>query len=294
MRARIAFRRHAQVAVLITTLGLPSACSLVTPFDGLEGPSGGASGTVPTDAGADADVTADAGPPVPPEPRIVHFHFDGDARDVSGNGRDGLLQGGASVSGAGVWGGALLCDGDGDVLSVSGDYKPGSGSFTVALFFRVRLVNGRAAKELNTLFVKGSAWETSQNLAPGFGFGYNDGLGGGPPSVTAFVRDATTRVRVELEYPASGTPPPPARDGKFHHVALAVDRSAALASLYIDGEKVAETGIPTALGSVDSSDPARLCGETAPTLGLDGAIDEAVVIGRALSAAEVRLLAARR
>lgn len=239
------------------------------------------------DAKADDNALANI-----PGPLFVYYRFEGNAFDSSGNGRDGL-QGGAtsSVDAGGVVGSALACMTQGDRVLIGGDFRPGTSSFTLALFYRVAMIDGGAARTYNSLLVKGSAWEDSTNTSPGLGLGYNDL----DHNVEGFIRDGITGHTWVVTH-AAASASVPLRDGNFHHLALVVDRDASPAqvSLYVDGVIRDLTNIPAGYGPVDSTDTGKLCTEAASQIELDGALDEVMIVSRALAAGEIVALAARR
>ncbi|MEO8800826.1 MAG: LamG-like jellyroll fold domain-containing protein [Polyangiaceae bacterium] len=295
-------KRRAIATIAATALALGGglgACSvLVSPDDyvGTRPPSDGDdSGTADTGS-VDAmleDSSDDAS--ALPGPLWLYYRFDGDTHDSSGNGRDGTLAGATSTLDAGgVIGTALSCVSAGDKVKIGDDFRPGSSSFTIALFYRVQMTDaGVAAHTYNAILVKGSAFEDSTNDAPGFGLGYNDGA----QNVQGFIRDdVTTHDWVSTHAKASAALP--LRDGKFHHVALVVDRDAASPrlSFYVDGSIRDFVNIPAGYGPVDSTDVAQICSEGTsnnPMVQMDGTIDEVMIFTRALSGPEVAALAAR-
>jgi hypothetical protein len=224
-------------------------------------------------------------------PYILYYRFDGDTRDLSGLGHDGILHGNANVSASGVRGGALSCAAPGDFMEFSSDaFRPGDRSFTIAFYFKLALASGGglANRENNTFFEKGGAWDNGLDHTPGTGIGY---WSYAPEYLNAFVGDGPNHVRV-----AQATTPARLPDGNFHHVAFVVDREVGAASLYVDGTFAAAAPLPAdpdggPFGSASSASPGTLCAETDPRWTLEGAIDEFMILGGALGAADVARLA---
>jgi hypothetical protein len=225
-----------------------------------------------------------------PSPLLVYYRFDGDALDASGHGANGTLLGKATLGAPGVSGSALSCSRTGDGLSFAPDaFEPGMSSFSIALFARAALNGaGDLISLQNTLFNKGGAWNDSANRGVGTGFGL--WFGGGVLSLEATVRDGPAPGTWQT---ASTAPPAsmPIADGHFHHFAMVVDREANQFSVYSDGAVRAVRALPPGFGSVSSPEPGTLCTMLDSTL--DGAVDEFMIIGRALDADEIAALAAR-
>jgi hypothetical protein len=229
-----------------------------------------------------------------PLPYLVYYHFDGDTLDYSGNHVDGTLTGSANVSAPGVKGTALSCGQVGDSLTfpAGGFMPPATLSFSIAFWFQLTIgADGGPAQPLdNTLFNKGGAWQNTGDTDPGVGIGYWSSV----PYLQGFVDDDIsggahwTRAQPAIPHDF-------ALDGRFHHVAFVVDRSAATLFEYVDGVLYSNdgmSGLVHGFGSVDSPELGVLCSEIVDdTQTLNGAIDEFMIVARALSHADVVKLA---
>ena len=239
------------------------------------------------------DGPADGSPPLP---YILIYHFDGDAKDSSGNGHDGMLLGGATVDQPGVRGNALSCALPGDALLFAADaFQPGRSSFSIAFFFRLTVSpDGGPAVPQNTFFDKGGAWDDSTNMSPGVGIGFWTSA---PDYLQAFVNDGAPGAGAAPAWTRAGYQPPPVSpltDGQFHHMAFVVDRGQEIIFAYVDGllrgtsalSPDPDEGGP--FGSVDAPTPGTLCAEGDPRWTLDGSIDEFMIVGAAMSEKDVQ------
>ena len=77
-------------------------------------------------------------------------------------------------------------------------------------------------------------------------------------------------------------------DGRWHHVALSVDRAQGRARLYFDGRVEAELSHPALSGSPDNLEPLRVGTERSTTRYFKGEIDEVRLWGAARSREEIR------
>ncbi len=236
----------------------------------------GDGGTSSDDAGIGVDASTDAPVDAPAtgctsaQPGLVAYYpFDDDAgnigRDCSGYGRDGVITNGAW--GAGKHGNALVLGGSGcmDLGADAGFIQ--SGPFTIAMW-----VN------LTTLGLSYYVAKTSMPpLAVGWHFGTN------AASMSASVKFGTPGGPVQTN--AAGALP----TSTWAHVALVFDPSKR-AELWVGG--LLASGLmppPTAIADDPSAHLRVGCGE-----GIDyvvGALDDVRFYNRALSAAELAVLA---
>jgi hypothetical protein len=222
---------------------------------------------------------ADGGPSALDVGLVARWTFDEGvgtvARDASGNGRDAVIEPGATWA-PGRVGSAIRCNDAGGRATAT---LPGFGASNIS----------------------GFAWVESQDRTGTqsriFGFGFEEGylwlsFGNGTPLVEA--RDVGG-------YWNTANPSVPSDagaligDGGFHHIGFVVDRAKPEIRLYVDGVVTARAPGSTARGTFGAAGAPYpfLIGAQNPTtsLSLDGVIDEVRVYGRALSDAEVRELA---
>jgi MYXO-CTERM domain-containing protein len=200
----------------------------------------------------------------------------GTTPDLSGNALD-LGVNGPVVLSPGAFGNALNFDNTDDSLSRA-DAAPlnvGSGSFTVAAFVRPsgttqdRIVN---------------KW----NGTMGWLIDVNETTGGNVQA--GYLRMRLSDGSNNLDHPVDGA----LGTGAWRHIAGVVDRGAGQLRLYVDGAQVGASGtLPAGLGSL--SNAAQLGVGNIPAAGgnyLGGGLDEIRLYNRALSVAEIQVLAA--
>lgn len=254
-------RRRVLVASIVAAVGL-FGC-------GSDGSNGGAAGT--GGAGGDGGTGGAGGSEtgIPTQGLEAFYSFEGDASDQSNAGNDATLGGGATADGELVMG-----DNDTDFLSVPSAVLDGLVDFTVAAWVRLdvlrnenrQLISGANAQEDNALLL----WYREQT---------DEWLVGINSGDSAFAVDSTIE------------------DMDWHHVALV--RSGTSAVLYLDG---AQLGDPVVVpGDALDVDPGGLIfGQDQDEVGggfdagesWAGSLDNLRIYNRALSQAEVALVAA--
>ena len=205
---------------------------------------------------------------IPTNGLMVYLQFGGNANDLSGNGNNGMLLGGATASGA-----LVLGDNATDALSLPSTVMDNLHDFTFAAWLRMdslrnashEVISGANANFDNVLIF----WyrEHTDEWVVGINGGNNP-----------FAID----TRIE--------------DQQWHHVALT--RTGSTASLYLDGTAL---GSPVSVGNDTLEiDPSGLIfGQDQDTLGggfaqdqsWAGAMDNLCIYNRALGAAEVQTVA---
>lgn len=214
-------------------------CSLLVSSDALHGGGSPQGDAAPSDGGA-AGANADGSMELPTP--LLYYYASGDLRDESGRRLDGRLRGNARVDAAGVRGSALACSGAlGEAFVIGGELAPGTGSVTVALFFKLSPAaspNGG----FNSLFTKGCAWENSTCNVPGFGMGV---IASSSPKLIAYAQDSATQAR----YTSTSLITSALTDDRFQHVSFVVDRPAAELRLYLDGMRRSMTALRSDFGS---------------------------------------------
>jgi hypothetical protein len=189
------------------------------------------------------------------------------ASDSSGNGNSGTLQGGVSwVTGKRNW--ALLFDGSTGVVRVPTSASLEPQAMSVSAWVR----RSGSPGQFRYVLGKGSLACISAS------YGLYSGPGGG---LAFYVADGPDFARS----PEAGTA---VWDGEWHHVAGTFD--GAFIRLFVDGAEIA--------GATSWTTPVTYASQTEPDLslgdylgctdhGFDGALDEAKIWNRALSAAEI-------
>ncbi len=249
----------------------------------------------PPDAPPAGDLAAPVAPARPPARAataglVLHYPFDGDATDASGNGHHGKIHGTPAAT-EGRVGGALAFDGTGHV-AIPAAATAGLKRFTIALWMRTpprEIPPPSAFWRHPTLVGSDSAGLASGDLglfvAKGHA-GYYHGLAAG--------HDVLFRSDV------------PIADDRWHHVALANDGERI--RLYVDGraargevtlygqpEPKREPGGATPSGQALLANPFFIGATDASGKGdcfFQGLIDDVRIYGRALAADEVGALAA--
>lgn len=256
---------------------VPVGCSLVTNLDGLSG--GGdrvLDGSLDTTSTTTADSSTDAAPTDGtgrsetssklPAGLIAYWHFENDSVDATGDPMHRFQLLGTAGFTAGIMGRGLDCPqgAQADVNMVA----LGASDMTFVAWVEVQGI----ASQLRTIFSKGGDWTNSIDKGPGVGLGFLDNS----KQLQGYTADGTTW----RGFAAPSTPS--FDDAAFHMVAFVVDRAQGLAT-YLDGVLV---GAGTASAtSFASTKPLSLCNGGAH--GLRGVIDEVMLFGRALTAAEI-------
>ncbi len=200
---------------------------------------------------------------------IVHYQFEGNANDSSGNGRNGTLVNGPTFV-AGQIGQAVNLDGTNDHVSMPSGVVNGLTDFSIATWVR-----------LDTT----SAWRRLFD----FGTGTTVNMFLTPQSGSNTVRFAITTGGGGAEQQINGTSALPT--GTWTHVA--VTKSGNTGRLYVNGAQVGQntamTLSPSSLGNTTQNWIGRSQYTGDPFL--DGQVDDFRIYNRALSAAEVQSLA---
>jgi hypothetical protein len=206
----------------------------------------------------------------------AYYAFEGDAKDSSGKGNNGTLQGSPSFAdGPAGYGKAIQLNGVADYVDL-----PISNLISTlsSATFSTRVNMTSYTGNWQRIFDFGTGTTTYMFLSPNAGvsglvrFEITTTGGGGESQVTAS---------------ASLT--------GWHHVAVTIDGTAKTLQLYIDGELAASgptNTLPSALGKTNQNWLGR--SQYDADAYLSGAIDEFRIYSRALSAAEVRYLAGDR
>ncbi|WP_239000986.1 sialidase family protein [Jiangella asiatica] len=198
--------------------------------------------------------------PTPGQPAVI-------TPDASGNGQDGEVAGSPDQV-DGVFAGALeFAAGEHVAVPMSARLDVGAGPFTAAAWFR-------------------SDGQTDQALLWAYGVGSNRNqwwvrLEPGANRIRALVDTDTSSASLS----ATGG----YADGAWHHVALV--RSVEAIILYVDGAPVATTAPITGTVTADATAGLHLGVRPDGANQLTGAVDEAWLLDRAASAAEVAALA---
>ena len=210
--------------------------------------------------------------PVP----VAHWKFDEGtgttAADASGNGNTGTLVNGP-VWTSGKIGSALQFDGTNDYVNVGNVLNMGMGSVSFGAW------------------VKSSSGVTEDCVVAkksdgGLSAGWQLCLDWTNNLVQARVSDGTT-----LRF--TNTALPPVADGTWQHVFVVQDRGAEnTIFLYVDGVPRASSSLSGLTGSTDSAIPLLIGAAFGAGDFFNGAIDDARVYSRALSASEVQALSA--
>jgi hypothetical protein len=277
--------RHAKIPALLGATLLSGCFTLLTSTDDLPGPAADAGGR--DGAFWRADVDTDTLVDSAPDPKLVaHWAFDEGtgrlARDSSGNGHHGDLSNGATWT-LGIRGNALAFERDagGNVVAE----VPGFG--------------------LSGLTVAGwvKSADTASTQTRLFGFGWEEGY--------FFLNFNMGFPFVECQTPYSywgtGTAAMTSiADDTWHHVALVLDRSWPVMSLYIDGVEVARGGTSLKDAGPDVSEASDGFGQPDASylfsigsqsatfaIAFGGVMDDVWLFARSLDASEIAVLAAR-
>lgn len=178
---------------------------------------------------------------------LLHYDFDGDALDQSGNALHGTIQGGPSFTA-----------GESD-LAMYINNPSGSASATQYVTVPNSPVLQALSNASFTLAIKYKSIDTAQNNGrllgnrtavgkKGFELAYNDGLlANGYASVVGSTGDISTQVE------SNATPNGNTTDGEFHWVIATVDRATDSFNFYVDAHHIT-TKVITGIGSIDFDD----------------------------------------
>jgi hypothetical protein len=201
---------------------------------------------------------------------LGHWPLDGDAVDVSGQGRDGILMGDAYFTNDGAFGGAVELDGDGDYVDVPGYKGPLQSPWTLACWVRT---TGTGDMDIVSWGTEGGGLKVE--------FRFNAGL--------LRIEHGNGNIRGDA----------PANNGEWHHAVAQLPKDGVMKNIifYLDGKLLP---IYPTIGNGDN--PFNT------TEGIDfnigrsgprgdryfiGAIDDVRVYDRVLTADEIKQLAAQ-
>lgn len=214
-----------------------------------------------------ADLTVNMASPTD---RVIAYDFDEDAgaviKDTSGNGKDGVMRGGATHS-FGTRGHAANLDGNAGYVAITPIGK--LSSVTVAAWVNLHMLRNEPS---SLLCSDGTAPGAIKLLLNGSG-AVQFGLEGQPPQASSF-RFAPEQV------------------GEWHHLAVAYDSKAGTVSFYVDGNLDATRTLAAAL-PLNLSAPVRLGGTDGGARCLSGEVDEFRLFERPLTRREIAALARR-
>jgi hypothetical protein len=212
---------------------------------------------------------------IPTEGLVAFYPFNGNANDESGNGNNGMLLGGASVTSH-----LILGDNANDALSLPSTILNGLSDFTFAGDIQIQNVHsaGGYLVDANVWICGAASWHPGGN---GFNLTYDGTIGHWrilvvPPVQTNYFFDYDLTIE----------------DGAWHHIAIT--RSGDLATLYIDG---AQLGYPTIVpdAPLECDEGGLIVGQEQDVVGggfqqsqsLAGRIDNLAIYDRALSRDEI-------
>lgn len=178
---------------------------------------------------------------------LLHYDFNGDALDKSGNSLHGTIQGGPSFTA-----------GESD-LAMYINNPSGSAGATQYVTVPNSPVLQALANASFTLAIKYKSTDTSQNNGrllgnrtaagkKGFNLTYNDGL---LANGYATIAGSTAEISTQVE--SNATPNGNTTDGEFHWVIATVDRATDSFNFYVDAHKIT-TKVITGIGSIDFDD----------------------------------------
>ncbi|MFA5116829.1 MAG: LamG domain-containing protein, partial [Candidatus Omnitrophota bacterium] len=187
---------------------------------------------------------------------VGYWNFDETTTDVSGNGNDGIVNGGAGYV-SGQYGEAIDFDGIDDYVDMGTNFSFGTGPFTILLWYK-----GMQSKPYAGL----------AGATPGSGKGYTIENHNG--HLRSWVNNDVDDGSLSIN------------NNQWHQ--LAMSRSGATGSLYVDGNGD-NTGFATSGLTVDTTDNNFWVGGWGDTRYLaKGAIDDVRVYNRDLSSLEIK------
>ncbi|MCE8429754.1 MAG: PxKF domain-containing protein [Candidatus Methanoperedens sp.] len=204
---------------------------------------------------------------------IAEYHFDSDAKDSSGNGNDGTINGGAAFV-DGVEGKAMSFDGVDDYVETSSVINLGDKSFTLETWYKNPGVN--------------QDWD-GHIIANYNGMPFAVLQLGGKNSVIdgkSWTGKATFWIRDAAGHSSYVFSSNRIDDNRWHHIAGVRDTSTGKIYLYIDGVLDAQAD-GSSTGDVDSGDKFTIGGGD-PGSYTNAFMDEVRIYNRALSAEEVK------
>lgn len=211
----------------------------------------------------------------PPQGLIAHWPLDGDGRDVSGNGHDGIVRGAVAAEDRfGNDASALAFDGN-DVVEIRPSLQLRSVSFTA--WAKGRVFDGGFTKSYEIVTVNDEGTHLSLDVHE-----QGDcGTGGGESSP-------------RWEWGQGDTIPVPCSDeiaeGAWHFIVGTYDETTGQKYLYVDGERKAESSIGQFSVEADLITIGGPTGFQGSARGWRGTIDDVRLYDEALTASQVREL----
>ena len=197
---------------------------------------------------------------------VSRYTFDTDARDTYGT-NDGTLANGASVATDGTRGSVLSLDGDNDYASLpSGAMAAGRSELTLSMW--VKPDTWEHGDTVYDEYAEGQYWQFSLTYS---GF---------------YTRDSSTGTMGSRD---NNLTTPSLATGSWQHIAMLYSVSGDEKTIYLDGEPVASTSI--SIDALTSSRDGVGIGHACDGNHFDGLVDDVRLYNRALSDAEIALLA---
>jgi hypothetical protein len=217
------------------------------------------------------EVSELASPPGP----VGHWEFDDGegtiAVDSSGNGLDGILMGDPQWS-AGIIGGALDFDGDGDYVDCGNDASLDiTGPISIALWIRPDADDPEGQATTTAPMAKAMA-----GMSPSWSYQVRYGWGS-PQPYMAFTFNSSPRAWVYVGKNLE----------RYEWCHIACSHDGTTLKCYLNGEETDSTP----MGAITSSETPVLIGSDGWACDWIGAIDEVAIYDRALSADEILELA---
>lgn len=215
---------------------------------------------------------------------VAEWHFDGDAKDSSGNGNDGILYGASFVDGK--FGQAINLNDYRDVFYVTKDFSGTLQQGTIEIWFKLsKAFNKNSPIEYRALYVSGT--ETAQNCcfdAISFRTDLNTGqygLSTDPKGKIVIVHGNTANAFASTQN---------SWDARiWYHLAYVWDQDTGSKKLYINGILDSSATIKTELiNRGGTSIGGRADRVPSGTSGFYGTIDEVRIYKRVLSAEEIK------
>ncbi len=209
---------------------------------------------------------------------LVHLMLDGDARDTSGNGRDGVVSGATATSDRFGSVGAAMQLGTSRLIHIPGASVPSSAALTASAWIKLdRDVGATQARIVNRQSSSGGVESWGLEV---FGAGYGGNASGN--KVVFHAGNGSTAVNVMSVRSLAA--------GRWYHVAGVHD--GAQLRIYIDGVLDASAASTGPLYATNTTDV--VIGKSGPIndFWFPGAIDDVRLYGRALGVVEVAAMSA--